>query len=357
MIHHWSRCQKLGVFAKWLGSGQDIRDIVDRWEYTYASQVSISILPNDFIFIICNSEALRNELLHGYLIIFKGYNYMFIEWQRNFDPFVVKHNSNPRWINIPYLPVELLHFDSIVEIGNALGTFIGVDGNFSRSTEVKLLVDMDNNRKNPKPLELITSQEAYFIKANFYKGSVLVNVLTHITNMGSPSINPPSLEKSINLYFNNDVGGFYIEWTKPIDDNDNIDNILGTNSHVKPQSKEVSKSPETTQFVASPPPSPIVEHNEMVLETQRGDHNILLEEGEIKEREEDQIPIELDAVYNLMGLNQLSEEEDDSQDEDNIEVANEKRRLIEAILQMDDQEKQERGNSPSPTSKVNPVFW
>ncbi|GLJ47189.1 hypothetical protein SUGI_0996210 [Cryptomeria japonica] len=157
---HQNKCQKLGVFVKWLGTEQTISDIVAWWEQNFVRQVSISILPNDYLFILCCNENIKNEILNGYPIIYKGFNFKIMAWERNFDPFLNRCLGSPRWVHIPYLPVELAHFDTIVEIGNELGTFIAVDSGFNESVEVKILVDMDPNRNCPELLELITDIEA-----------------------------------------------------------------------------------------------------------------------------------------------------------------------------------------------------
>ncbi|GLJ46433.1 hypothetical protein SUGI_0978530 [Cryptomeria japonica] len=184
-----------------------------------------------------------------------------------------------------------------------LGTFIGVDGNYQTSTEVKLLIDMDINKRCPEPLELTKSIEAYNIWANFYEGSLPMNVMTHNPFNNSPQINSPSQEKNINFSFRQGLGGFYLEYVESI-----ITEIVDNSSLVKPLVEEITKSPIMPQPNTFPSSSPILEQDgpkDIQLDDQ-----CALEEGEFNVSEEEQIPCELEETYNRMGFNQLFDEDE-----------------------------------------------
>ncbi|GLJ16195.1 hypothetical protein SUGI_0270740 [Cryptomeria japonica] len=57
-------CRGHELFAKWRGNNQPLAEIVEWWKTTFHSQVSITTLANNFLYIECYNKSLKAKLLH-----------------------------------------------------------------------------------------------------------------------------------------------------------------------------------------------------------------------------------------------------------------------------------------------------
>ncbi|GLJ26495.1 hypothetical protein SUGI_0511980 [Cryptomeria japonica] len=229
----------------------------------------------------------------------------------------------PRWVEISYLPVELLNFEALVEIGNKFGTFLGLEENFHNSTRVRMLLDMDSSISSPKPLELISRGSTCGIKEKLYNGGITGNVIMTKEDLMKFNLlcalagNNPR----VNIKFNQDKGGFSGEA-----DSQNQD--IDEGNLANPISKEVSHL------------SPDQELTNQATGNKKGSVGKLegfqkCTEGERQEH----IPRKLEMFYEIMGLNSdpesKSELEYDTEDENNKVLKMEKQKLIKKILELD----------------------
>lgn len=64
-------------------------------EWEYVDQVSINILFDNFLFIDCNKESLKLEVLNDRPVFYKGVNFRLIDWQPKFDSKQYKPKKSP----------------------------------------------------------------------------------------------------------------------------------------------------------------------------------------------------------------------------------------------------------------------
>ncbi|GLJ09371.1 hypothetical protein SUGI_0107610 [Cryptomeria japonica] len=165
---------KCGVFAKWTGFGEDSKKIIDWWMALYPRQVSITILENNFLAILCDNQNTRNDILHGKVKLYKGYGFFRCEWMPNFDPHSQNLNKCPRWINLGTLPVEYLDFKILEYIGEHFGSFLGCEG-LEREVlnkNIKILVESDINSPDLEPTMLVSNRGEWSIHPTFYDGVI-----------------------------------------------------------------------------------------------------------------------------------------------------------------------------------------
>lgn len=109
--------------------------------------------------------------------------------------------------------MEILQYDTIEEIGNSLGTFIGIEQNDENSTEVKILIDVESRTKTLEPLEVIIEVEGNYIVPNFYLGPIhnkliIVNLnVKKYESLGLSQHPKPQLDE-YKIRFNKQIGGF-----------------------------------------------------------------------------------------------------------------------------------------------------
>ncbi|GLJ53714.1 hypothetical protein SUGI_1146120 [Cryptomeria japonica] len=167
----YSEC---GVFAKWAGIGEDSGNIIDWWTAQYPGQVSISILENNFLAILCDNQNTKNDILHGKVKLYKGYGFFRCEWKPNFDPHSQNVNKCPRWINLGPLPVEYLDFKILEYIGEQFGSFLGCEGLGKEvlNKNIKILVESDIKSMVLEPSMLVSSRGEWCIHPTFYDGVI-----------------------------------------------------------------------------------------------------------------------------------------------------------------------------------------
>ncbi|GLJ06270.1 hypothetical protein SUGI_0034760 [Cryptomeria japonica] len=167
----YSEC---GVFAKWAGIGEDSGKIIDWWTALYPGQVSISILENNFLAILCDNQNTKNDILHGKVKLYKGYGFFRCEWKPNFDPHSQNLNKCPRWINLGTLPVEYLDFKILEYIGEQFGSFLGYEGLGKEvlNKNIKILVESDINSPDLEPTMLVSNRGEWSIHPTFYDGVI-----------------------------------------------------------------------------------------------------------------------------------------------------------------------------------------
>lgn len=86
MEPQFNKYSKCGVFVKWTRIGEDTKRIVDWWWALYPGQVSITILENNFLAILCDNQNTRNDIMYGKVKLYRGYGFFRCEWMLNFDP-------------------------------------------------------------------------------------------------------------------------------------------------------------------------------------------------------------------------------------------------------------------------------
>ncbi|GLJ13821.1 hypothetical protein SUGI_0220720 [Cryptomeria japonica] len=189
----YSEC---GVFAKWAGIGEDSGKIIDWWTAQYPGQVSISILENNFLAILCDNQNIKNDILNGKVKLYKGYGFFRCEWKPNFDPHSQNVNKCPRWINLGPLPLKYLDFKILEYIGEQFGSFLGCEGLGKEvlNKNIKILVETDIKYTVLEPTMLVSSRGEWSIQPTFYDGvinesdirlktcPVLINSIEHMEN-------------------------------------------------------------------------------------------------------------------------------------------------------------------------------
>ncbi|GLJ33501.1 hypothetical protein SUGI_0673880 [Cryptomeria japonica] len=163
-----------GVFAKWAGIGEDTGKIIDWWMALYPGQISITILENNFLAILCDNQNTKNDILHGMVKLYKGYGFFRCEWKPNFDPHSQNLNIYPRWINLGTLPVEYLNFKILEYIGEQFGSFLGCEGlgKGVLNKNIKILVESDINSLDLDPIMLVSNKGEWNIHPTFYDGVI-----------------------------------------------------------------------------------------------------------------------------------------------------------------------------------------
>ncbi|GLJ38928.1 hypothetical protein SUGI_0793590 [Cryptomeria japonica] len=165
---------KYGVFVKWTGFGDDTKRIVNWWLALYPGQVSITILENNFLAILCDNHNTKNDILHGKVKLFRGFGFFRCEWMPNFDPHSQNLNKYPRWINLGSLPIEYLDFKILELLGEQFGSFLGCEGLESKvlNKNTKILVEFDSNSRVLEPTKLVTNRGEWNIYPTFYDGVI-----------------------------------------------------------------------------------------------------------------------------------------------------------------------------------------
>ncbi|GLJ49090.1 hypothetical protein SUGI_1035600 [Cryptomeria japonica] len=165
---------KCGVFAKWTGIGEDTGKIIEWWMALYPGQVSISILDNNFLAILCDNQNTKNDILYGSVKLYKGYGFFRCDWKPNFDPQSRNLNKYPRWISLGTLPVEYLNFEILEYIGDQFGSFLGCEGleNGVVKMNIKILVESDINSLDLEPISLVSNSGEWNIQPTFYYGAI-----------------------------------------------------------------------------------------------------------------------------------------------------------------------------------------
>ncbi|GLJ44834.1 hypothetical protein SUGI_0943150 [Cryptomeria japonica] len=163
-----------GVFVKWTGFSDDIERIVDWWLALYPGQVSITILENNFLAILCNNQKTKDDILHGKAKLYRGFGFFRCEWMPNFDPHSQNINKYPRWINLGSLPIEYLDFKILEFLGEQFGSFLGCEGleNMVSNKNTKILVEFDCNSRVLEPTKLVTKRGEWNIHPTFYDGVI-----------------------------------------------------------------------------------------------------------------------------------------------------------------------------------------
>ncbi|GLJ20736.1 hypothetical protein SUGI_0377790 [Cryptomeria japonica] len=163
-----------GVFVKWTGFGDDIERIVDWWLALYPGQVSITILENNFLAILCNNQKTKDDILHGKAKLYRGFGFFRCEWMPNFDPHSQNINKYPRWINLGSLPIEYLDFKILEFLGEQFGSFLGCEGleKMVSNKNTKILVEFDCNSRVLVPTKLVTKRGEWNIHPTFYDGVI-----------------------------------------------------------------------------------------------------------------------------------------------------------------------------------------
>ncbi|GLJ25387.1 hypothetical protein SUGI_0485990 [Cryptomeria japonica] len=174
MEPQFSLYRKCGVFVKWTGSGEDTKRIVDWWLALYPGQVSITILENNFLAILCDNQNTRNDIMHGKLKLYRGYGFFRCEWMPNFDPHSQNLNKYPRWINLGSLPIEYLDFKILEYLGEQFGSFLGCEGleRMVLNKKTKILVEFDSNSRVLEPTKLVTNRGEWNIHPTVYDGVI-----------------------------------------------------------------------------------------------------------------------------------------------------------------------------------------
>ncbi|GLJ53967.1 hypothetical protein SUGI_1153850 [Cryptomeria japonica] len=165
---------KYGVFVKWAGIGEDLEEIVDWWLALYPEQVSITILDNNFLAILCKNQKTKDDILHGKAKLYRGFGFFRCEWMPNFDPHSQNINKYPRWINLGSLPIEYLNFKILEFIGEQFGSFLGCKGleRMISNKNTKILVEFDCNSRVLEPTKLVTNRGEWIIHPTFYEGVI-----------------------------------------------------------------------------------------------------------------------------------------------------------------------------------------
>ncbi|GLJ18228.1 hypothetical protein SUGI_0322430 [Cryptomeria japonica] len=174
MEPQFSLYSKCGVFVKWTGSGEDTKRIVDWWLALYPGQVSITILENNFLAILCDNQNTRNDIMHGKVKLYRGYGFFRCEWMPNFDPHSQNLNKYPRWINLGSLPIEYLDFKILEYLGEQFGSFLGCEGleRMVLNKNTKILVEFDSNSRVLEPTKLVTNRGEWNIHPTVYDGVI-----------------------------------------------------------------------------------------------------------------------------------------------------------------------------------------
>lgn len=63
------------------------------------------------------------------IVFYKGINFKFIDWHPKFDTNNYEFNTVSKWIVIHNCLVQLIHAKILIEIGNRLGKFTGLEKN------------------------------------------------------------------------------------------------------------------------------------------------------------------------------------------------------------------------------------
>ncbi|GLJ53354.1 hypothetical protein SUGI_1137620 [Cryptomeria japonica] len=163
-----------GVFVKWTGFGDDIEMIVDWWLALYLGQVSISILENNFLAILCDNHNTKDDILHGKAKLYRGFGFFRCEWRPNFDPHSQNINKYPRWINLGSLPIEYLDLKILEFLGEQFGSFLGCERleRMVLNKNNKILVEFDCNSRVLEPTKLVTKRGEWNINPTFYDGVI-----------------------------------------------------------------------------------------------------------------------------------------------------------------------------------------
>ncbi|GLJ19340.1 hypothetical protein SUGI_0348440 [Cryptomeria japonica] len=163
-----------GVFVKWTRFGDDIERIVDWWLALYPGQVSITILENNFLAILCNNQKTKDDIMHGKAKLYRGFGFFRCEWMPNFDPHSQNINKCPRWINLGSLPIEYLDFKILEFLGEQFGSFLGCEGleKMVSNKNTKILVEFDCNSRVLEPTKLVTKRGEWNIHPTFYDGVI-----------------------------------------------------------------------------------------------------------------------------------------------------------------------------------------
>ena len=129
-------CQKLGLFAVWNGSNDEVFFLSNWLEENCCGQVSISFFSKKVFYFNCIDESIKNEFVNVSKCFFNGHIVKFIEWCPNFKLEDVDFKC-PIWFNIQSLLPELNQIEIIKLIGSSFEQFIGIDASFQYDNNVK----------------------------------------------------------------------------------------------------------------------------------------------------------------------------------------------------------------------------
>ncbi|GLJ10661.1 hypothetical protein SUGI_0132590 [Cryptomeria japonica] len=241
-------CVKHGLFAKWEGTGQTPTEIANWWRNEFRSQLSITTLGNNFIYIECYIESLKSRLLIGDYVFDKGLNFKFLDWRPKFDENKYFFNTSSKWILIRSLPIELMHVKILMDIGNKLGKFISLERNWSDRSDIKILIEVSKNIKKLKNLSINTVDNMYNITPEWFSGEVSEDLYCY-GNINPRSKKPQTRittkqkqDNGIKIQFNEDIGGFTISEVEKGKKQGSIANIHNGNS--PDNAKIIMKNPE-----------------------------------------------------------------------------------------------------------------
>ena len=167
----WWECQKLGVFAVWNGSNDELFFLSNWLEENCRGQVSISFFSEKVLYLNCIDESVKNEFVNVSECFFNGHIVKFIKWCPNFRLEDLDFNC-PIWFNIQSLPPELNQIEILKSIGADIGDFIGIDASFQYDNNVKLLINTKFKQSLHFNKKVVTNKASYNLNLHSFEGDI-----------------------------------------------------------------------------------------------------------------------------------------------------------------------------------------
>lgn len=83
-----------------------------------------------------------------------------------------KFQEISKWVRFKYIPVELMHAQILFNIGDCLGGFIGLEKNWCRSSDIKMLINFDSCIPQLKPIIFTIANCKYYLEPELYDAPV-----------------------------------------------------------------------------------------------------------------------------------------------------------------------------------------
>lgn len=162
-------CQDRGLLSYQYGYESKISNLISQLNFFCGDQVSISHISNNLIYIHYQNEFIRNDFLSVPYCFYIGFFLKFITWEPNFNLSTTKIDQAPIWISIHSLPFELNHNEILKHIGFVVGDLIRIEENFLKFNNIKMLINMEIELQEFKPLKIIPNRSIYELKYKRFK--------------------------------------------------------------------------------------------------------------------------------------------------------------------------------------------
>ena len=167
----WMECKNLGIFATWTGSREEMSFMSNWLEENCRGQVSISYFGENVLYLNCFDKSVRDEFIKVSECQFNGHTIKFIEWSPNFKLSDANFKC-PIWFLIRSLPPELNQIETLKQIGDALGEFVGIEASFESDNNVKLLINTKFNHESTVLKKVKTKRAEYELTLHKYKDEI-----------------------------------------------------------------------------------------------------------------------------------------------------------------------------------------